>query len=144
MIQGQGNFSETQRMTLRGKAHTRHGANCTTPAIMINQSGITLDLAMHGQIASPARVGDLSVLEQLYGHLDSISCFSSTSEYGHGDLCGIGTCCQMVLLVRKAVVSCSSMYKNCTEIATFAVANSAEGRHWDRLSLICRVKSMNE
>lgn len=51
---------------------TGHGAASSAASEMVDDGGITLDNSFYCEVAAEARVGDLIVLEELYGCLHGL------------------------------------------------------------------------
>lgn len=121
---------------------TRHSTNGTAPAVVIDHGGVTLNLTSHCQIAPIPRVSDLSIFEEFDSHLNGVGRISPIPQDGHSHSCRIGTCRQMIFLVGEAVVSSSSMDKDCTDVTTLTVATPAERRHRSRRDWARKAESM--
>ena len=92
---------------------------------MVNNCSITLNSAIHIQVASEAGIGDLLILETLDSHLDRERSITSALEAAHGHFRGTSEVSkiqvsiggddllvaglQMYLLIRYAVVARAGM-----------------------------------
>jgi hypothetical protein len=47
---------------------------------MVNDRGITLYYSIHGEVTPISSIGDLSILEYLYSHFDSINGSASVTK----------------------------------------------------------------
>jgi hypothetical protein len=65
---------------------TSYGADGPAATVMINDGCIALDHSIHGKIAPISGIGDLSILENLHSHLDSVASRTAIAEDQHCNL----------------------------------------------------------
>ena len=106
---------------------TRNGPYRTTPTIMINNTGITLDSSVHGKVAAVASVGDVAILEQSDGHFNGLDSVTSIFQDGHANPGGIITGFEVVLLITCAMISSSSMYVDCAKVTPISWSSDMHG-----------------
>jgi len=82
----EGDISEGGANKNEGSRRTSDSADGSATAVMVDDGSITLNHSVHGKIAAISGVGNLSVFEDFYSHLNGVARGTAISKNQHCDL----------------------------------------------------------
>jgi hypothetical protein len=106
---------------------------------VINHDGITLDLALYGEVATEASIGNITIFERTNCELGCFNSCSSIPQNSHGSVGSIVTRPQMDFLVLKAMITSTSMNEDGSYVT--ALRPTTE-RHWRHRPLYEQVSAL--